>query len=90
MSWKVFLSTFVAFLLAELGDKTQLVAISMTAKTQRPILVFCGAILGLAVVTAIGIAFGQVITKVIPVNYVHKGAAVFFIIIGVAMLVGKF
>lgn len=90
MDWKVFLSTFAAFLLAEFGDKTQLVAISMTAKTQRPVIVFCGAIIALAVVTAIGIAFGQIISKAIPTTYVHKGAAVFFIIIGVAMLFGKF
>lgn len=90
MSWKIFLTTFVAFLLAEFGDKTQLVAISLSAKTQRPIIVFCGAILALSVVTAIGIAFGNVITRIIPATYVHKGAAVFFIIVGVAMLFGKF
>ena len=90
MAWKVFLSTCVAFLLAEFGDKTQLVAILMTAKTQRPFIVFIGAMCGLAVVTAIGIAFGQIITKVIPVSYVHKGAAIFFIVIGIAMLSGKF
>ena len=90
MEWKIFLSTFLAFMLAELGDKTQLVAISMTAKTQKPMIVFCGAIIALALVTAIGVAFGQTITKVIPVTYVHKGAAVFFIIIGIAMFFGKF
>ena len=90
MNWKIFLSTFVAFLLAEFGDKTQLVAISMTAKTHKPIIVFCGAIIALAVVTAIGIAFGHTITKVIPVAYVHKGAAVLFVIIGIAMFFGKF
>ena len=90
MDWKIFLSTFVAFLLAEFGDKTQLVAISMTAETQRPVIVFCGAVIALAIVTAIGIAFGQMITKIIPVVYVHKGAAVLFIIIGIAMFFGKF
>ena len=90
MDWKVFLSTFTAFLLAEFGDKTQLVAITMTAKTQKPIIVFCGAIIALAVVTAIGIVFGQMISKVVPAAYVHKGAAIFFIIIGIVMLFGKF
>ena len=89
MDWKVFLSTFVAFLLAEFGDKTQLVAISMTAKTHKPVTVFCGAIIALAVVTAIGIAFGQMITRIVPVEYVHKGAALFFVVIGVAMFFGK-
>ena len=89
MSWKVLVSTFIAFLLAELGDKTQLVAITMTAKTGKPIIVFCGAMLGLALVTALGIAFGQTITRVVPIHYVHKGAAVFFIVIGIAMLFGK-
>ena len=90
MNWKVFLSTFIAFLLAEFGDKTQLVAISMTAKTHRPVIVFCGAIIALAIVTAIGVVFGQTITRVVPVAYVHKGAAVLFIIIGIAMFFGKF
>ena len=89
MTWKIFVSTFLAFLLAEFGDKTQLVAISMTAKTQRPLLVFCGAVLGLAVVTAIGVVFGQFLTKVVPEGYVHKGAAFLFIIIGLAMFFGK-
>ena len=90
MDWKVFLSTFIAFLLAEFGDKTQLVAISLTAKTQKPVVVFCGAIIALAMVTAIGILFGQMISKVVPAAYVHKGAAIFFIIIGIVMLFGKF
>jgi len=89
MDWKIFLSTFVAFLLAEFGDKTQLVAISMTAETHKPITVFCGAVLALAVVTAIGIAFGHTITRIVPVGTVHKGAGVIFVIIGVAMFFGK-
>ena len=89
MDWKIFLSTFCAFFLAEFGDKTQIVAITMSAKTGKPLTVFCGAVLALAAVTCLGVILGQFIPRLIPAHYVHKGAAVFFILIGMAMLWGK-
>jgi len=89
MDWKIFLSTFCAFFLAEFGDKTQIVAITMSAETGKPATVLCAAILALAAVTCIGVVFGQIIPKLIPTSYIHKGAAVLFLVIGAAMLWGR-
>ena len=59
MDWKIFLTTFGTILLAELGDKTQLATIVLTSETGRPVAVFGGAALALALVTAIGVVLGK-------------------------------
>jgi len=82
---KVFLSTFALLFVAELGDKTQLAVITMTAKHKMPLWVFLGATLALACVTLIGVLGGELITRVIPEATLHKIAAVLFVIMGVLM-----
>mgnify|MGYP001814758581 CR=1 FL=1 len=44
---KIFLSTFALLFVAELGDKTQLAVLSMTAKHKTPVWIFAGATLAL-------------------------------------------
>jgi len=85
MDWKVFSTTFVALFIAELGDKTQLAAISLTGQTGKPVSVFLGAVLALALVTLIGVVFGEALVSFIPVEYLKKGAAALFVVIGVLM-----
>ena len=43
---KIMLSTFALLFVAELGDKTQLAVISMTAKHKMPLWIFIGASAG--------------------------------------------
>jgi putative Ca2+/H+ antiporter (TMEM165/GDT1 family) len=88
MDWKVFLTTFGALLLAELGDKTQLATIGLTCETGKPWTVFIGAASALVAITFLAVVFGQAITSFIPHIYLQKGAAIFFIIIGVSIFFG--
>ncbi|HBU69757.1 MAG TPA: hypothetical protein DEE98_05175 [Elusimicrobia bacterium] len=90
MDLKTLLSAFGLIFLAELGDKTQLAAISLVSSTKKPLEVFLGAAAALAAVTAIGVLFGEGLVKLVPENIIHSGAAVLFIAIGVLMLTGKF
>ena len=83
MDWKVFATTFAAIFIAELGDKTQLAAISMTSETGKPLAVFLGAVLALAVVTLIGVVFGRALMEFVPEIYIRRGAAALFVVIGV-------
>jgi Ca2+/H+ antiporter, TMEM165/GDT1 family len=85
MDWKVFSATFVALFIAELGDKTQLAAISMTSETGKPLSVFLGAALALTLVTLIGVLFGNALLQFVPEEYLKKGAAALFVVIGVLM-----
>ncbi len=89
MDWKTFATTFGLIFLAELGDKTQLATISMVASTKRYWEVFLGAALALAVVTGIGVLFGEGLIRVIPEHIIRGISAVLFIVIGVLMLFGK-
>jgi len=89
MSLKTFLTTFGLVFIAEMGDKTQLAAITLVAKTKEPIAVFLGAALALVVVSLIGVAVGSVLASYINTEYLEKTAALAFIAIGILMLLGK-
>jgi len=82
---RVFLSTFALLFIAELGDKTQLAVISMTAKHKMPISVFVGAALALAAVTLLGVVGGEVLTRFIPELVLRKAAALLFVVMGILM-----
>ena len=82
---RVFLSTFALLFVAELGDKTQLAVISMTAKHKMPIWIFAGAALALAAVTLLGVIGGEVLTRFVPELVLRKAAAVLFVVMGVLM-----
>jgi len=86
MDWKLIASTFGVIFIAELGDKTQLAAMTMSASTKKPLSVFIGASLALATVSAIGVAVGTGLAEVIPLSIVRKVAAALFVVIGLAML----
>jgi putative Ca2+/H+ antiporter (TMEM165/GDT1 family) len=86
---RVMLSTFALLFVAELGDKTQLAVISMTAKHKMPLWVFLGATLALAAVTAIGVLGGGLLTRFIPELVLRKIAAVLFVVMGVLMWFDK-
>ena len=89
MEWKVFGTAFLTLFLAELGDKTQLAVITMSAKAESKLAVFAGASLALILVTLLGVAFGSLLTQFVPVEWLQRIVAVAFIVIGVLMLFGK-
>ena len=90
MDLRVLLTTFGIIFLAEMGDKTQLAAMTMAADTKRPWAVFFGASLALAAVSGLGILVGSLIGDYLPIEWVKRVAAIAFIVIGVLMLLGKF
>ena len=80
--------SFGLLLVAEMGAKSQLSVVSITAKTGSPLSVFLGASLALAVVTLLGVLAGTAVTRIIPVRWVSRGAVLLFIVIGLLTLVG--
>ena len=89
MDWRVIVTTFGAIFLAEMGDKTQLAAMTMAAETKKPFAVFIGAAVALACVSALGVAVGGALGHYLPVAWIKRVAAVAFIAIGVLILIGK-
>ena len=89
MEWKVFGTAFLTLFLAELGDKTQLAIITLTAKTASQIAVFLGASLALVLVSLLGVLVGGVLSQYVPTEWLQRIVAAAFIVIGILMLFGK-
>jgi len=90
MDWRVMLTTFGIIFLAEMGDKTQIAAMTMAAEKKRPLAVFLGASLALAAVSALGVMVGSALGHYLPLEWIKRAAGLGFIVIGVLVLVGKF
>ena len=90
MDWRVLLTSFGVIFLAEMGDKTQLAAMTMSAQSKRPWAVFIGASLALAAVSAIGVLVGTALSQYLPLEWIKRVAGAAFIVIGVLILSGKF
>ncbi|MBV8855549.1 MAG: TMEM165/GDT1 family protein [Acidobacteria bacterium] len=90
MDWRVFMTTFATIFLAEMGDKTQLAAMTMAAETKKPLTVFVSAALALACVSALGVAVGGLLGHYLPLEWIKRVAALGFIAIGILILLDKF
>ena len=86
MDWKTFFTAFGVLFLAELGDKTQLAVITMSADSKSPWSVFFGAATALVLVSLLGMIFGAVLGQYIPTEWLQRIVAVAFIVIGILML----
>jgi putative Ca2+/H+ antiporter (TMEM165/GDT1 family) len=89
MDWRVIVTTFGVIFLAEMGDKTQLAAMTMAAQTNKPWAVLIGASVALACVSAIGVVVGGTLGHYLPLVWIKRAAALAFIVIGVLILIGK-
>ncbi len=89
MDWRVVVATFGVVFLAELGDKTQLAGLSLTAKSRMPWAVFLGSVTAYAVVTLVTVLLGGVLAKYVHPQYIRSMAAIMFIVMGVLILLGR-
>jgi len=84
---RLFLVTFFAVFLAELGDKTQLATMSFAAGNRHALwLVFAASALALVSTSAIGVAAGGAIAQYVNPRHIRIGAGILFILIGLATL----
>ncbi|MDD4539331.1 MAG: TMEM165/GDT1 family protein [Lentisphaeria bacterium] len=89
MDWKTLLLSFSIVFLAELGDKTQLTALTLTtSRGGGTWAVFIGASMALVTTTALAVLCGSFLSRYLPEKYLHLGSALLFIVMGVALLVG--
>ena len=79
--WLVFSSTFITIFLAEMGDKTQLVTLLMSAESQAPWVVFTGAALALIATSLIGVSIGYWLSKKLAPKTLDLSVAILLLII---------
>lgn len=81
------ITTFVLILLAEFGDKTQLVTAGLAARHGAPWSVFVGSTLALWAVSLLGVVAGDRIARRISLPMIHRIAGLLFLLFGAGMLV---
>jgi Ca2+/H+ antiporter, TMEM165/GDT1 family len=84
----VFLTTVVAFFLAEMGDKTQIATVMLAAQYNAWLSVVAGTTLGMMLANAPVVWLGDAITKRVPLRLVHLISAGIFAILGAVALFG--
>ncbi|MDK2810455.1 MAG: Ca2+/H+ antiporter, family [Petroclostridium sp.] len=75
----------LAFFIGELGDKTQLAAITLSTTAQYPLFILGGTVLGMVVTSSVGIFVGSKLGKRIPeltMKLISGGIFIFFGILG--------
>ena len=84
----VFGATCIAFFLAEMGDKTQIATVALSARyMDSTIGVVMGTTMGMMIANVPAVLLGEVAARKLPVELVHKIAAGIFAVVGVLTLV---
>jgi Ca2+/H+ antiporter, TMEM165/GDT1 family len=86
----VFLTTIIAFFLAEMGDKTQIATVALAARFPAYTAVVAGTTVGMMLANAPVVLFGDRVARLVPVRVVHIVCAVIFAAIGVLTLLSDF
>ena len=78
----VLVSTFTTVFVAELGDKTQLATLLLSAQSGAPWLVFLGAATALIASSLVGVLVGRWLAQVLPPERLQLMAGVLMIGLG--------
>jgi putative Ca2+/H+ antiporter (TMEM165/GDT1 family) len=81
-----FASTFVTILLAEIGDKTQLTTLLMTAESHAPWIVFAGAGTALVTTSLLGVLLGKWLAKRLSPKTIETAAGISLLLISATLL----
>ena len=78
----VFASTATTVFLAELGDKTQLAALLLSAQSGRPGVVFLGASLALISSSLVGVLLGRWLSRLMAPQQLERSAGIVMVALG--------
>lgn len=81
-----FMSTLVAFFLAEIGDKTQIATIGLAARFEQFYPVVAGTTLGMMLANIPAVFLGAKLATKLPVKAIRFTAAVIFAVLGILTL----
>jgi len=79
--WTVAATSFAVVFLAEFGDLTQFMTVSLAARYHDPLAVGAGALLALWVAAGAAILVGWRLLQLIPVKWLTRGAAIVMLVL---------
>ena len=87
-AYGVFMITLVTFFLAEMGDKTQIVAMALAAKYSSLLAVLDGTTVGMTLVNVPTVLFADNALKWVPLKLIRFIAAGIYALLGIITLLG--
>jgi Ca2+/H+ antiporter, TMEM165/GDT1 family len=82
----IFASTFFTILLAELGDKTQVTTLLLSAQSHAPWIVFAGAGSALVATSLIGVLLGRWLAQRVPPRTLEVAAGLLLLVLAVLLV----
>ena len=86
----IFITTFTTIFIAELGDKTQIATLMLSAESGKPIIVFLGSSLALICSSVVGVLIGKWLSKKISPSKFALFTGALMIIISVFLAYDTF
>jgi len=79
----IFITTFTTIFIAELGDKTQIATLMLSAESGRPIVVFLGSSLALISSSIVGVLIGKWVSNKISPSKFALSTGILMILISI-------
>ena len=84
--WQIIATTFITVFLAEIGDKTQLSVLVISAQSHQPWVVFAGAAIALVSTSLLGVIAGKWLAKTFSPSLLNTLAGLSFMILSLSLL----
>ncbi len=84
--WQIITTTFITVFLAEIGDKTQLSVLVISAQSHQPWIVFAGAAIALVSTSLLGVIAGKWLAKTFSPSLLNTLAGLSFLILSLSLL----
>ena len=86
----ILITSFSTIFLAELGDKTQLATLILSAQSGRPLIIFIGAALALISTSLLGVLIGRWIANNLPRQRFTIVSAIIMLSLGIYLVTQGF
>jgi len=86
----IFITTFTTIFIAELGDKTQIATLMLSAESGKPIIVFIGSSLALISSSIVGVLIGKWLSKKISPSKFASFTGALMILISIFLAYDSF
>ena len=86
----IFITTFTTIFIAELGDKTQIATLMLSAESGKPIIVFLGSSLALISSSVVGVLIGKWLSRKISPSRFSLFTGFLMILISVFLVYDTF
>ena len=86
----ILITSFSTIFLAELGDKTQLATLMLSAQSGKPVIIFTAAALALILTSLLGVLIGQWIANNLPRQRLKVVSGIIMLSLGLYLVIQGF